>query len=56
MALASLIHLVPELAKSQQLLALPAQFILYVILYAAVWVIFRVKYEQPVWRSLGWTG
>jgi membrane protease YdiL (CAAX protease family) len=54
-ALASLIHLVPELTKSQQLLALPAQFVLYVILYGAVWVIFRVKYERPVWRSLGWT-
>jgi membrane protease YdiL (CAAX protease family) len=33
----------------------PAMVIGYVLLFMAVKVIFRVQYDRPFWRSLGWT-
>lgn len=46
--------LLPGWQPSEQLLALPAQFVLYVLLYGVLWLIIRIKYGQPVWPSLGW--
>src|SRR5581483_7256998 len=34
---------------------LPAQFLAYLFLFLAVWLLFRAQYERPFWRSLGWT-
>ena len=33
---------------------LPAQFLGYALLFAALTVILRLEYERPFWRSLGW--
>lgn len=49
-----LLKLVPSLAPVQELVALPAQLLLYVFLYVALWLIIKVKYDRPVWPSLGW--
>jgi membrane protease YdiL (CAAX protease family) len=49
-----LMHLVPSLQPLQELVALPAQLLLYVFLYLALWLIIKIKYERPVWASLGW--
>ena len=46
---------VPSLRDIAQLLALPLQLVLYILLFAALWMIIRVKYDRPIWRSLGWT-
>ena len=27
---------------------------LYVLLYGVLWLIFRIKYDRPVWPSVGW--
>jgi uncharacterized protein len=34
---------------------LPAQFLGYLFLFLCVWLMFRVQYGRPFWRSLGWT-
>jgi hypothetical protein len=52
--LALLTRAVPSLLEEQQLIALPAQFLIYLFLYLALWGIIRVKYDRPVWISLGW--
>lgn len=49
-----LIKAVPSLQPVQELVALPAQLLLYVFLYVALWFIIKVKYDRPVWASLGW--
>src|SRR5579862_9666603 len=33
---------------------LPGQFVGYALLYAALAFLFRVEYNRPFWRSLGW--
>jgi membrane protease YdiL (CAAX protease family) len=35
---------------------LAEQFILYLMLFGALMLIFRLQYDRPFWRSLGWTG
>jgi hypothetical protein len=35
---------------------LAEQFILYVLLFGGLMLIFRLEYDRPFWRSLGWTG
>jgi uncharacterized protein len=54
LGLAALVRLIPSLAASAQLIALPAQLVLYLLLYAALWLIIKIKYNRPLWRSLGW--
>lgn len=44
----------PSLQPSRELVALPAQLLLYIFLYFALWLIIKVKYDRPVWTSLGW--
>jgi uncharacterized protein len=51
--LGGLVKLNPELRQNAELLALPAQSILYLALYGALWLIIKVKYEHPLWKSLG---
>jgi membrane protease YdiL (CAAX protease family) len=34
---------------------LAEQFILYLLLFGALMLVFRVQYDRPFWRSLGWT-
>lgn len=46
---------VPSLRDIAQLIALPLQLVLYILLFVALWMIIRVKYDRPIWRSLGWT-
>jgi len=50
----ALMKAVPTLQPLQELVALPAQLLLYVFLYVALWLIINVKYHRPVWISLGW--
>jgi uncharacterized protein len=45
----------PGWRPTEELIALPAQLILYVLLYGVLWLIIRIKYGQPVWQSLGWS-
>jgi membrane protease YdiL (CAAX protease family) len=33
---------------------LPAQFLAYILLFLAVWLMFRAQYDRPFWHSLGW--
>jgi membrane protease YdiL (CAAX protease family) len=33
---------------------LPGQFLGYLLLYAALAALFRIEYDRPFWRSLGW--
>ena len=40
-------------AKVAQVLLV--QLLIYAILFGALRLIFRVKYDRPLWRSLGWT-
>lgn len=35
---------------------LAEQFVLYVLLFGALMLIFRLQYDRPFWRSLAWTG
>jgi hypothetical protein len=35
---------------------LAEQFVLYVMLFGALTLIFRLEYDRPFWRSLAWTG
>lgn len=49
-----MMRVIPSLQPTQQLVALPAQLVLYVFLYLALWAIIRVKYDRPLWSSLGW--
>ena len=51
---AAALVLIPALNRQRELAALPAQVVLYVLIYLALWFIFRVKYGRPMWRSLGW--
>jgi len=51
-AAAWLLHLNPA-AKVAEVLSV--QFLIYAILFGALRLIFRVKYDRPLWRSLGWT-
>ncbi|HXE11925.1 MAG TPA: type II CAAX endopeptidase family protein [Bryobacteraceae bacterium] len=54
-ALGGLVRFVPSLRDIAQLIALPLQLVLYILLFVALWMIIRVKYDRPIWRSLGWT-
>jgi membrane protease YdiL (CAAX protease family) len=36
--------------------ALIAQSLIYLLAYGALALMFRVQYDRPFWRSLGWTG
>ena len=54
-ALGGLVRFVPSLKNVAQLIALPLQLVFYLLLFGALWAIFKIKYERPVWRSLGWT-
>ena len=49
-----LVSIQPVWRSNLQLLALPAQLVLYVLLYGVLWLIFRIKYDRPVWPSVGW--
>jgi membrane protease YdiL (CAAX protease family) len=49
------VRFVPSLRDIAQLIALPLQLVLYILLFVALWMIIRVKYDRPIWRSLGWT-
>jgi membrane protease YdiL (CAAX protease family) len=33
---------------------LPAQLLMYVLLFGSLALIFRLRYDRPFWRSLGW--
>ena len=44
------IHLQAKVAE-----ALIAQSLIYVMAYGALALLFRVQYDRPFWRSLGWT-
>jgi len=35
---------------------LAEQFVLYLMLFGALMLIFRLQYDRPFWRSLAWTG
>jgi uncharacterized protein len=50
-----ILQALPSLQGSAQMIALPAQLLLYGILYFALWLIIRLKYDRPVLPSLGWT-
>jgi membrane protease YdiL (CAAX protease family) len=50
-----MITLIPSLEPSRELAALPAQLLLYLFLYVALWLIITVKYNRPLWPSLGFT-
>jgi membrane protease YdiL (CAAX protease family) len=41
--------------QNELLRALPAQFIAYLYLFLAVWLMFRSQYHRPFWASMGWT-
>ncbi len=41
--------------KQKVLELLPAQALFYVFLFMALVAIFRLQYNRPFWRSLGWT-
>lgn len=53
-ALGGLVRLIPSLRDSGPLIALPLQLVLYILLFAALWAIIKIKYDRPVWQSLGW--
>ena len=40
--------------KARALELVPAEFLGYTFLFAALYVLFRVQYDRPFWRSLGW--
>ena len=50
-ALGGLVRFVPSLKEVAQLIALPLQLVFYLLLFGALWAIFKIKYERPVWRS-----
>lgn len=54
MVLSGLVRVFPSWRSSQQLIALPAQLLLYGVLYLALWAIIRLKCNRPLWPSLGW--
>src|SRR3954452_10010223 len=35
--------------------ALPAQFLAYLFVFLALWLMFRTQYDRPFWSSLNWT-
>jgi uncharacterized protein len=48
--------LLPARDRSMVAEALIAQSLIYVLAYGALALLFRVHYDRPFWRSLGWTG
>src|SRR5205814_782748 len=40
---------------NELLRALPAQFLGYLFLFLALWLLFRTEYGRPFWSSMGWT-
>jgi membrane protease YdiL (CAAX protease family) len=42
------------LPRSKALELLPAQFLGYAFLFCVLYLIFRLQYRRPFWRSLGW--
>ena len=44
----------PALKPYIQLLSLPLMLVLYAVIYGILWVIISLKYDQPLWRALGW--
>jgi uncharacterized protein len=48
-------RLLPVHDRSEVVEALLAQSLIYVLAYGALGVLFRVHYDRPFWRSLGWT-
>jgi uncharacterized protein len=52
--LAIVIRAMPLLGHDIQLIGLPAQLLLYILLFAVLWLIIEAKYGRPLWRSLGW--
>jgi uncharacterized protein len=52
-SLSGLVHLVPSLATNAELIGLPAQLIIYLAVYLALWFIIQVKHHRPLWASLG---
>jgi membrane protease YdiL (CAAX protease family) len=52
-SLGTLMRLIPSLQSTVELIALPAQLLLYALLYLALWAIVALKYDQPLRPSLG---
>lgn len=54
-ALASrgLIALLPR-RPGAAVLAMTFQFLIYLVLFLSLWLILRLRYDRPFWRSLGW--
>ena len=52
--MAVILRMIPSWRPRLQLFELPLMLLLYGVLSFALWVIIRVRYEKPVWRSLGW--
>jgi membrane protease YdiL (CAAX protease family) len=42
--------------QSKVAVALAVQSLIYAMAFAALALLFRVQYQRPFWRSLGWTG
>jgi membrane protease YdiL (CAAX protease family) len=51
---AAVAMLVPWLKANPAPLFLPVQVAFYVAIYLAFLIVFRLRYDKPVWASLGW--
>jgi hypothetical protein len=54
----ALVHLavaIGHLHLAQGVEAVPEMLVGYTLLFTAVMAIFRIQYDRPFWRSLGWT-
>jgi hypothetical protein len=48
------VHFHPSAKNDVTTLALPTQFLAYLLVYVSFWVVFRLKYDRGVFDSLGW--
>ena len=47
-------QLAPSLFNSSAMKLLPFQALVYVLLFATLWGLLRLRYDRPFWRSLSW--
>ncbi len=45
----------PQVFATKAMQVLPMQFVFYLLLFAILWTLMRLRYRRPVLRSLGWT-
>lgn len=54
LAVQAVVALLGIQVRRQVYILLPGQFVGYLVLFTLLWLVFRLHYRRPFWRSLGW--